>query len=269
MSINNKGPLIGQGRTADVYTWGDNQVLKLFHKRVSLEWIEREARTGNLAFEAGLATAKVGSVINVEDRHGIVFERVDGPSMLAEISAKPWKLRRSARILAELHAAVHEKKLPDLPSQKQIIRDNVYSANVLDGEQKQVIGRLLDELPDGDLLCHGDFHPDNIIVSENGAITIDWTTATRGNPLADVARTSLILQLGEMPPDTPVLTRLIVRLGRKLFHRIYLRRYFRLRPDNRDHLIDWKLPITAARLGDGIPEERDQLLTLIRNRIGG
>ena len=117
--------------------------------------------------------------------------------------------------------------------------------------------KLTDDLPDGDILCHGDFHPDNIVMTERGSIIIDWTTASRGNLLADVARTSLILRLGELPPGTPALTREMVHFGRSLFHKTYLRQYFQLRPENRKHLSAWHLPIAVARMGDGIEEEQN------------
>ncbi len=100
-------------------------------------------------------------------------------------------------------------------------------------------------------------------MTEGGAIIIDWTTATQGNPLADVARTSLILQLGELPPGTPAITRWMVQIGRGLFHTQYLRRYFRLHPEYQQQLVAWQLPIAVARMGDGIEEEQSQLLSMV------
>ena len=241
----------------------------MFHHNIPLEWIQREARVGRLVNDAGLASPEVEGVIEDEGRHGIIFERVDGATMLAEISSKPWTLRRSARTLADLHASMHGKSFADLPSQRQHLLDSIRTAGSLDDRQKEAIINRIDKLPGGAALCHGDYHPDNVILSKRGAVTIDWTTATKGNPLADVARTSLLLQLGELPPDTPALTRIVVRFGRTLFHRVYLRRYFQIRPATQEQLVDWQLPIIAARLGDGIVEEREQLLSLIESHLGG
>ena len=44
-------------------------------------------------------------------------------------------------------------------------------------------------LPDGDQLCHGDFRPDNLVLTASGPVVLDWMTATRGVPVADVVRT--------------------------------------------------------------------------------
>ncbi len=258
-----KGMLIGRGRVAEVYAWGDSQALKLFYSNRSPAWAENEAHISRIAYAAGFNTPAVGTTIEVEGRQGILFERVDGIAMLTEMSSKPWTLFRNARILAEQHALMHEKVVTDLPSQQQHLEQSILSATALSLEQKEVAINAVQQLPSGNRLCHGDFHPDNIILSADGPVTIDWTTASQGNPLADVARTSLILQLGDPPPGTSLLTRLLVTAGRGLFHKTYLKRYFELQPDYQDQLAAWQYPMMAARLGDGIVEEQAQLLALL------
>jgi aminoglycoside phosphotransferase (APT) family kinase protein len=126
----------------------------------------------------------------------------------------------------------------------------------------------LDHLPDGDCLCHGDYHPDNVLMSPHGPIIIDWSEATAGNPLADVARTALIFRLGAPPPGG--MSPLLVGRIRAVAQVTYLRRYRRRAPALQAELAAWRLPIAVARLAAGIPEERQQLLTqieaLVRSR---
>ena len=59
--------------------------------------------------------------------------------------------------------------------------------------------KVLERLPDDKFLCHGDFHPDQIIMSPKGPIVIDWITAIKGSPASDVAQSSLVLRLGAPP----------------------------------------------------------------------
>jgi len=40
-----KGPLIGQGLTAEIYAWGDGQVLKLFHRAYLREYRKHRPAT--------------------------------------------------------------------------------------------------------------------------------------------------------------------------------------------------------------------------------
>jgi thiamine kinase len=126
--------------------------------------------------------------------------------------------------------------------------------------RSQALERL-NQLPDGDALCHGDYHPDNVLMTRNGPIIIDWGSASSGHPLADVAQTELLLQVGE--PPSSQLHRWLLSSAQTLVRSVYIRRYLRLRPASARDLAAWRFPIAVARLGEGIVEERDKLLRLI------
>ncbi|MDX1497353.1 MAG: aminoglycoside phosphotransferase family protein [Salinisphaeraceae bacterium] len=257
------GSLIGTGRVADVYAWGDHQVLKVFRNGTTLSQIEQEAALGRAIYQAGLPVPKTYQIIKTDGRYGIVFERINGPSMLAEMSAKPWKLFQYARLMAELHVAVHDVVVPGLPSQREQLQRRIQGSGALSIPQKEVALSTLDRLPDNNKLTHGDFHPDNIVMMPDGPIIIDWATASQGNPAEDVARTALLLSSADPPPETSASTRLLIGILRDLFNKIYLRRYFQLRPDAQQEFEAWQLPIVAARLGDGIEQEQAKLLKLV------
>ena len=219
-----KGPRLGRGRTAEVFGWKDNLILKLFFDSTPDTWAQQEAQITRVAYEFGLPVPAVEGVIEIDGRNGILFERIDGPSMLTETKSKPWKLFRSALVLAELHAAIHKCIGPDLPSQRHQLEDAIRNAKALPENMKEAALKVLDHLPDGNALCHGDFHPDNVMVSSRGPIIIDWIIATQGNPLADAARTSLLLRLGDPPPGTR--GRWLINSGRGLYHSTYLKLNF-------------------------------------------
>jgi aminoglycoside phosphotransferase (APT) family kinase protein len=67
--------------------------------------------------------------------------------------------------------------------------------------------RVLDALPDGDRLCHGDYHPGNVLVAADRVGVIDWANAACGVPEADHARTVLLLRWADPLPGTPVIAR--------------------------------------------------------------
>ena len=83
-------------------------------------------------------------------------------------------------------------------------------------------------MPDGNRLCHGDFHPGNILVTKHGPIIIDWMTASKGTACGDVARTSVILEAAQAPEGTPM--RGVLEFVRKLFLSTYIKTYFQLQP---------------------------------------
>ena len=260
-SVTQLGAPFARGRTAEVFAWQDGRVLKLFYDWVPPVWVETEAKVSRLVYEAGLPAPAIEGVVEVDGRRGIIFERVEGPSMLAEWKSKPWILVRSARQLAELHAAIHALPGAELPANRQRLERSIRAAQALPDRLKEAALSVLARLPDGDALLHGDFHPDNVIMTSRGPIIIDWMTATQGDPLADVARTSMLLGLGALLPGTP--GRRVIEAGRQLYHAVYLRRYLQLRHASREEVAAWRLPTLAARLSENIAAEQAQLLALV------
>jgi aminoglycoside phosphotransferase (APT) family kinase protein len=263
-SVTQMGAPFARGRTAEVFTWKDNQVLKLFYDWVPLTWVETEAKASRAVYEAGLPAPAVEGVVEADGRRGIVFERVEGPSVLAEWKSKPWVLVRSARQLAELHVAIHALPGAGLPAYRERLEGSIRATQALPAHLKDAALSALARLPDGDALCHGDFHPDNVIMTARGLIIIDWMTAVRGNPLADVARTSLLLRLGALPPGTR--GKWIIDAARRLYHAVYLRRYLQLHPASREDIAAWQMPVAAARLVENVPEN-PQLLALVEASV--
>lgn len=262
MSTTPLGEPIALGRTAEVYAWGEGQILKLFRDWFPADGVEYEARIARAVHEAGLPVPAIGKVVEIGDRLGLVYERVEGPSLLETSATKPWTLLRSARLLAQLHASLHASTVPELPSQRERLENNIRAAGALPPDVKEATLKALHKMPDDDRLCHGDFHPDNVLMTARGPIVIDWIDAVRGNPLADVARTCLLFSLGALPPGTPA--RWLLEAGRRPFHMTYLKRYFQLLPGDRQQLSAWQPVVAAARLAENISEEQDRLLALVK-----
>ena len=107
MSIMSLGEPIAVGRTAEIYDWEEGQILKLFRDWFPAHSVEQEARNARAVHAAGLPVPAVGEVIEIDGRLGLIYERVEGPSMEETLKAKLWTLFRSARLLAELHADMH------------------------------------------------------------------------------------------------------------------------------------------------------------------
>jgi tRNA A-37 threonylcarbamoyl transferase component Bud32 len=262
-----KGRLVGSGRTAEVFAWGRDRVLKLYQTWMPAAPVEREQAVTQAAYAAGLPVPETGELIEGEGRFGIVFERVDGISMLHELEGKPWKIFTVARQLGELHAQMHDcTARPDLFTQRQQIEMALERSEGLSASEKESIDHALAQLPDGTVLCHGDFHPDNILLTDHGPVIIDWLTGTRGHPLADVARTSLLFQTGGLPPGMSPFIRLMLNSSRILLYALYLNRYLSLHPAKRREIDAWGLPLMAARLFEvkNYPDEKQMLLVNIR-----
>lgn len=243
---------LAKGRTADVYLWDDMHILKLFHNWFGLENIQYEQAIARAVHASGVGAPQVGEIVQVEDRSGLIYELIPGVSMLDLILRRPWKVTGYARRLARLHARMHACLFDaGVPDQRSRIQRKIHHAQALSAPTRERLLEALSHLPDGDRVCHGDFHPANVLVAGEQETVIDWIDASRGNPLADVARTS-ILALGAA--ETMQTSNPFLKTFTKILHSAYLRYYFILRPGGEQEYRRWLPVVAGARLSEDIPE---------------
>ncbi len=256
---------IAYGRTAEIYAWEKDQVLKLFYDWFSLENIRYELCITRAVHDSGLPVPTVGEIIQVNGRNGLLYQRVDGISMFDKMAIKPWMIFHYARRLAELHVEMHSKTIrADIPLQHPKLKDKINHADALSIDLRAKALDTLETLPVGDRLCHGDFHPGNIILSNGSEVVIDWIDSSLGNPLADVARTTIIAR-GAI--ESHQIQEPLQRVAVRIFHAAYLRQYFSLRPAGNAEYRTWLPIVAAARLSENIPEVEGWLLEQVDARF--
>jgi streptomycin 6-kinase len=259
------GPKIAEGREAEVYAWNADAaaVLKLY----------RPGYSGHMAESVALTRLGIGGVaprlidaLEFDGRHGLLLERLDGSDMLAMLERHPWRLLRYARTLAEAQIRIHNVQAPaDLPDARQTLATRIDAA-ALRPQLHDFARRILDGLPAGDRLCHGDFHPGNVLVGADRRVSvIDWANATRGVAEADFARTVLLLEQADPLPGTSQLFRGLMAAGRSLFARAFARAYRRRTHDPLKHVDSWVIAHAAARLAEGITVEEPRLIAFLDN----
>jgi uncharacterized protein (TIGR02172 family) len=263
-----KGKLIGIGRTAEIFEYGKNKVLKLYMDWCPETWIIHEESVTRLCHEAGLLVPKTFGLVDVDNRKGLILERIEGRTMMQIIDEKlatnPELLLQYAKTMAEVHAIIHNYQNPriqELQSQMAMIRNAIVRTDALSEPLRNKALAAMEGLPDGDVVCHYDFHPGNIMMSPNGPVLIDWITGSRGNPYADIARTLIIIGFGS-PPDE-VMPKAEFEILRKRLIDTYLAEYSKLRKLDLEQLEAWRVPIAAARLNENIKECEEWLLGIV------
>jgi aminoglycoside phosphotransferase (APT) family kinase protein len=260
-------PRLGAGREAEILAWGDHLVLRWLHDPEGRDRLEIEAAAMTVAAEGGVPVPTVYDVIMVDGRPGLIMDRIDGEDLLTVLERQPWTFARAASRLGRLQAQLHDISAPPvLPDLRRTLLDRIDAAPHLPPHLAAYARDLLAELPDGDRICHGDFHPGNVIAHADGEVLIDWSNAARGDPMGDLARTMLLVRIGALPADTPRFTRAVTQFGRKLLLRAWLGSYRRVRTFDPSVIRRWETVGAAARLSEGIDEEVGPLLRLLKQR---
>jgi aminoglycoside phosphotransferase (APT) family kinase protein len=188
------GPLLGTGRSADVFALGSDRVLRRYRFPI------------DATVEAGLMrylAAQGYPVPEVYDAEGrdLVMERLDGPDMLTDLGRRPWLIARHARTLADLHNRLHRiSGPPGWPA---------------------AVGRDGTALATGTAVVHLDLHPANVMLTKRGPVVIDWVGARIGAPGADVAIAYLIMATADTDL-IPLTLRPVVGSLRRAFCRRFL-----------------------------------------------
>lgn len=252
---------IAEGRTAEIYAWEPGWLLKLYRDWVPPEDAAHEARVTKAAHASGFAAPAVGDTLQIGGRTGLLLEHVEGVDMLAVMLRQPWRTSGFARQMADLHLRMHACQPNALPDLHERLDGRLRSAPGLPAQHQAALLDRLAQLPIGDALTHGDLHPLNVIMKNGALKVIDWVDAKRGNPLADVARSTVLLTIGGLPPNP--IQRLFIQLFRQRFHDAYLQRYFAGHPEKKPEYGQWLPIMAAARLTEGIEEDNPHLLAAI------
>ncbi len=259
------GDLVGEGRTAEVFEYGPDRVVKLLRRGFGSASLLLEVEKAKAAVEAGAPAPAVYEIVQMEDRLGVVFARADGRSMLDAVIDGADDVEFFAEQAAVLHDEVLHCRSTDLPDVKDRLAERIGLSGQLTQGERDLATRSLIGLPDDDSLLHGDFHPGNIQLTSDGPVVIDWIDAARGAPAADIARSMWLVSSAALPPGLDArqhLAEMVIR-----FRTAYFRRVLALRGLNEPDVHAWQLPVLAARLSEGIDHEEAALVSAIRTLL--
>ena len=164
------GELLGSGRSADVFAIDDQWVLRRYRDGGDTT---AEAVVMSYVAEHGFPVPRVRTAAGPE----LVLQRLSGPSLLAALQDGTTTTEAAGAILADLLGRLHA-----VPA-----RDAAGPARPW---------------------LHLDLHPDNVVLTPDGPVLIDWRNAEEGPPALDWAMSALILaQVAVAPDDRAVMVR--------------------------------------------------------------
>lgn len=258
------GEIVGLGRTATVYRWGKHEVLKVFYDP---QHAINEAKNAEVIQSLGLPTPYYSGSIEYEGKQCLVYERIEGISMLQKIEQTAESISHNARLMARLQFMIHSVKVKYEPNLKDFMRKQISQLNEITEREKQIVNKNLSSLTEGQEVCHYDFHPDNIMISAKGPVVIDWMNVLIGNRKADAARSSMMMESNELPPRAP--DWLKNRKLRIMFHHDYITEYCRLSETEQGEIDQWKIPTLAVRINEMRGQEQKETIERLRKAMQG
>ena len=177
-----------------VYRDGD-RCIKVFNKEYSKSDVLNEALNQARIEETGLNIPRILEVGMVDGKWAIASEYIKGKT-LAQLMIEDVKNKDAyIELLVDIQMSIHAKSAPLLTRLKDKMNRKI-AATDFDATTRYALHSRLDSMPKHKKVCHGDFSPSNIIISEDGTpYILDWAHATQGNASADVARTYLLFWL--------------------------------------------------------------------------
>ena len=177
-----------------VYRDGD-KVIKVFNENYSKANVLNEALNQARVEETSLNIPKLSDVTRIDGKWCILSQYIEGKTLARLMEEHPEKRKEYLERMVALQMEVLSQRVPMLNKLKDKMHTKINLTD-LDATTRYDLHTRLDGMPKHTKVCHGDFCPENIIITpEDEAYIIDWAHVTQGNGAADAARTYLVLWL--------------------------------------------------------------------------
>lgn len=195
MQLNLDNP-IAVRKNKTIYKDG-NKIIKLFVDEHSKSNVLNEALNQARVEEfSNLNVPKLLEVTKIENSWVLVSEFVEGKTISTLMKENPDKIDYYLDLFVKVQLSVLKNEVPMLNRIKEKFREKLENTDIIDEYTKYELLQRLEGMKNHNKLCHGDFHPSNVMVQEDGTIyVIDWSHVTQGNASADAARTYLLFSM--------------------------------------------------------------------------
>ncbi|WBW95702.1 phosphotransferase [Oceanirhabdus sp. W0125-5] len=241
--------VIGTGAQATVYS-SENYAVKLFKENYNKTDVFYEALINSIIENTQLRVPKTYEVLSIDNQMAIKMDYIKGESLFNCIFKDEDSTEAYMKQMIRIQLEIHSKRvyLPFLLKDK--LKNKIQGNENLSIAHKENMLTLLNDLPEGNELCHGDFHGYNILVCEGEYWIIDWIDSTTGCADGDACRTYLLYSL-----YFPELAEM------------YLMLYCKETGKEKERILAWLPVLAAARLSENIGNEEEKLMSIINDTI--
>lgn len=91
------GKLIGRGNTAEVFEFSN------FYEKIPFEYIEKEYETSRVINQLGIPSPNVRELTELDNKWGIIYEKIIGRSFTQVLSSKPLLLKKKMLVFSRIY----------------------------------------------------------------------------------------------------------------------------------------------------------------------
>lgn len=260
-----KGDLLDLQTGYDRYNFGNEYYLKLYEEHVERKWIEAEYYKANYINSIYEKCIVAKEIVEVEGRVGIVYPKIKGNTVLYLFETNDISVEIEAQKFAAIHAKMHAVKCYELLDQTHYYKDQIQKCDYITKEDKIDLLKRLKELPEKELLCHGNFHVNNVLLTKGGYKILDVSHAYKGHPMSDVAKACLIMDVPRpIEGATHILQEEMIKLRSRMIM-LYLESYKEYGDYDEDLCAEFYRFAAVDRLNEHHEHEKEWLLHIIKD----
>ncbi len=246
---------IGTGRTAEVFDYKDDKVLKLFYPAFSVDIIEEEyLLTKNISSSTSLVP-KVHDIVHTGNRTGIVYEKIKGKMLSDYLSGNIINARKIIRKFAQTQKRISNINVGNIQNHTDKLGQRISSSRLLSDSEKKTVLKYLSIINTNEI-CHGDYHPENVLVDQNYDFkVIDWANMFVNNKYLDIARTYYLIKSGKSLNPKTKLGSLIEWFGRQIIAKFYWDE-FKAEKGRKEYFLPCLFIVIIARYDENIEQEK-------------
>ena len=248
--------LLAQGGEADIYDIDEDTILRVMRKSDSTS-VDNDKRLIPIMVANNVSVPKVFEYIEVDGRPAELMQKIIGGTMLEHMTRHPLRIVKENKKFARLHV-----QLLSIDSDSDIYtRENNFDylmsqPLLVAKELADFAMKLFSELPKGHNICHGDFHPGNILIQEGREYIIDWSGACLSRDISDIAHTYLLMtHVPEIPGQSNMKHKILSITG-SFVARGYLKEVMKLKQIDMAEFSKWTVVMSLFRVYFGLPSEK-------------
>ena len=195
--------VVGKGGVGTVYRLSDDTIIKVFRKDTTMDVLNTEMNMAKESFLLGMPTAITFDVVRVGEQFGLVYELLKAKTLSDCIKQHPERIDEYANLYARLFRQLHSIEVRNDgiigDSYEKEINQLNHIRRYFDDESVDLLIHIVQSIPKGNRLLHGDLQTKNVMLQDGELMMIDMGEVGYGHPLLDLAHSysSLVSLIGD------------------------------------------------------------------------